>query len=172
LSELAATVAPMTDSGLHAFDFIYGSWVVHNRKLRDVTDPSCAEWVEFEARSVAFPVLDGIGHVDRMYVPAPPDGEPFEGFTLRLFDPLAGTWSIWWSSTRLPGRLDPPVVGQFTADRGVFECDDVVGGRTVKVRFEWRCTDPMHPTWQQSFSYDSGRTWKLNWVMVLRPETT
>jgi hypothetical protein len=160
----------MTDSGLHAFDFIYGRWVVHNRKLRDVTDPSCDEWVEFEATSEAFPVLGGLGHVDRMYVPAPPDGAPFEGLTLRLFDPGAGTWSIWWSSTRSPGRLDPPVVGEFTADRGVFECEDVVGGSAVTVRFEWRRGDP--PTWQQSFSYDSGRTWKLNWVMVLHPATT
>jgi hypothetical protein len=115
---------------------------------------------------------DGIGHVDRMHVPAPPDGEPFEGFTLRLFDPAAGTWSIWWSSTRAPGRLDPPVVGTFTADLGLFECEDVIGGRPVKVRFEWCRSDPLSPTWQQSFSYDSGRTWKVNWVMVLHPATT
>jgi len=162
----------MTDNGLHAFDFLYGRWVVHNRKLRDVTDPSCDEWVEFEASSEAFPVLDGIGHVDRMHVPAPPDGEPFEGFTLRLFDPAAGTWSIWWSSTRAPGRLDPPVVGKFTAGLGVSDCEDVIGGRPVKVRFEWCRTDPLSPTWQQSFSYDSGRTWKVNWVMVLHPATT
>ena len=159
----------MTDNGLHAFDFIYGRWRVHNRKLRDVTDPSGDEWVEFEASSEVFPVLDGIGHVDRMRVPAPLDGEPFEGLTLRLFDPAAGTWSIWWSSTRAPGRLDPPVVGRFTADRGVFECEDVIGGRAVGVRFEWCYTDPLAPRWQQAFSYDSGRTWKLNWVMDFSP---
>ena len=35
----------------HDFDFIFGEWVVHNRKLRDVTDPACADWVEFEAIS-------------------------------------------------------------------------------------------------------------------------
>jgi hypothetical protein len=27
-----------------AFDFIYGHWRVHNRKLRDVADPNCEEW--------------------------------------------------------------------------------------------------------------------------------
>jgi hypothetical protein len=44
--------------GRSAFDFIFGTWIVHNRKLRDVTDPECEEWVEFDARSEAFPVLD------------------------------------------------------------------------------------------------------------------
>src|SRR5215472_6651572 len=110
-------------SGAHAFDFIYGLWTVHNRKLRDVTDPDCEEWVTFDATSEAFPILEGIGHIDRMYVPDPPDGPPFEGFTLRLFDPDADTWSIWWSSTRAPGRLDPPVVGRFDGGHGVFDAE-------------------------------------------------
>jgi hypothetical protein len=148
-----------------AFEFIYGTWTVHNRKLRNVADPACEEWVEFEASSDVFPILEGIGHVDRMYVPQPSDGDPFEGFTLRLFDPSTETWSIWWSSTRSPGQLEPPVVGQFVNDLGTFECDDVVGGYAVKVRFTWQA-DEMAPTWRQSFSYDSGSTWKLNWEMT------
>jgi hypothetical protein len=34
------------------------------------------------------------------------------------------------------------------------------------VRFEWRRGEA--PTWKQSFSYDSGATWALNWVMHFR----
>jgi hypothetical protein len=156
----------MSTSQSHDFEFVYGSWTILNRKLRDVTDPSCEEWVEFDATSEVVPILQEIGHVDRMYVPNPSDGEPFEGFTLRLYDPLTQTWSIWWSSTRSPGRLDPPVVGQFVDGCGTFECDDVLGGHAVKVRFEWRA-DNEAPTWRQSFSYDEGATWKLNWEMTL-----
>jgi hypothetical protein len=99
-----------------------------------------------------------------MEVPAPPDGPPFEGLSLRLVDPASGTWSIWWSSTRAPGRLDPPVVGRFTGDRGLFECSDVLGGRPVQVRFEW-LADRSAPVWQQSFSWDDGATWVVTWVM-------
>jgi hypothetical protein len=155
----------MTTPGAADFDFIHGTWTVHNRKRRDVTDPACDDWVEFPATSEAFPVLQGGGHLDRMTVPDAPDGPPFEGMTLRLFDPDARTWSIWWSSTRAPGRLDPPVVGRFTDGRGVFEGDDLIGDRAVRLRFEWRA-DPVSPCWQQEFSYDGGDTWYLNWVMT------
>jgi hypothetical protein len=154
----------MQTSQSQAFEFIYGNWTVLNRKLRDVADPTCEEWVEYDATSEVFPILDGIGHVDRMHVPHPSDGDPFEGFTLRLYDPSTETWSIWWSSTRSPGRLDPPVVGRFVDGYGTFECDDVVGGHDVKVRFEWRA-DVGAPAWRQSFSYDEGASWKLNWEM-------
>jgi len=150
------------------FEFIIGRWNVHNRKLRDVADPQCTEWVEFEATSEAFHVLDGIGHVDRIFVPDPPDGVPFEGFTLRLYDPASSTWSIWWSSTRAPGRLDPPVVGEFSDGIGVFTCDDVIAGRPTKVRFEWTA-DETHPVWRQAFSADGGANWRTNWEMTLSP---
>ncbi|HEX4035465.1 MAG TPA: hypothetical protein VHX66_13560 [Solirubrobacteraceae bacterium] len=157
----------MPDDGHGAFDFIFGEWSVRNRKLVDLTDPECEEWVEFEASSEAFPVLGGHGHVDRMYVEDPPDGESFEGFTLRLFEPSSRIWKIWWSSTRARGILDTPVTGRFDGDRGVFECEDEIAGRSVVVRFEWLAANPDAPRWQQSFSYDGGRSWKLNWVMDL-----
>ncbi len=147
------------------FEFIYGRWTVHNRKIRYIADPACEEWVEFVASSDVLPILEGMGHIDRMYVPQPSDGDPFEGFTLRLFDPTKEEWSIWWSSTRSPGHLDPPVVGRFVNGHGIFECDDVINGYAVKVRFEWRA-DADAPTWRQSFSYDGGATWKMNWEMT------
>jgi hypothetical protein len=84
----------------HDFDFIYGRWNVHNRKLRDNTDPSCDDWVEFDATSEAFQVLEDVGHIDRIRVDDATDGPPFEGMTLRLYDPAEQVWRIWWSSTR------------------------------------------------------------------------
>jgi hypothetical protein len=155
------------------FDFIFGAWNVRNRKLVDVTDPTCEEWVEFDATSEAAPILGGAGHVDRMFVEAPSDGgAPFEGFTLRLFDPRTATWRIWWSSTRAPGVLDPPVEGRFVDSHGVFDAVDTIRGRRVLVRFEWLTTPPDQPRWQQSFSYDDGTTWTLNWTMQLTRRRT
>ena len=153
------------DDGRHDFDFLFGAWQIANRRRVNPLTEGDDEWVEFDATSEAFPVLRGGGHLDRMTVLDAPDGPPFEGMTLRLFDPALDTWSIWWSSTRAPGRLDPPVVGRFSDGRGVFECDDVVAGRPVRLRFQWTADDRT-PEWRQFFSYDSGATWRENWVMT------
>lgn len=155
-----------TAAGAHGLDFVLGRWTVHHRKLADPTDPTCQDWVTFTATSEALPVLDGLGQVDRMWVEDPPEGPPFEGFTLRLFDPADGLWRIWWSSTRAPGVLDTPVVGRAAGGTGVFECDDVIAGHPTRVRFVWQAGDG-RPRWTQSFSRDGGMTWWENWSMRL-----
>jgi hypothetical protein len=150
------------------FEFLDGCWSIRNRKLVDLLDPTCEEWLEFGAEGEDRPILHGLGNRGRFSAEAlPPSGRPFEGFTLRLFDPERGVWRIWWASTGQPGRLDPPVEGRFDDDGiGRFTCDDVVDGVAVKVRFEW-LPDRDSPEWRQSFSFDGGATWRTNWVMEL-----
>jgi len=162
-------VTPTADrkDGRADFNFIFGRWHVRNRKLADVADPDCTDWVEFDAVSQAEPILDSLGHVDRIWAEAPPGGKPFEGFTLRQFDPEAGVWRIWWASSNRPGHLDPPVEGSWSNGRGRFFCDDTLNGRPLKIRFEWTNETPSTARWEQAFSYDGGMTWRLNWIMDL-----
>lgn len=167
LSVRRRILSSMTTSGAHAFDFLFGSWTFRLRKLRDTTDPDCSEWMEFDGTGDAFPILGGLGNVDRLYVPATDDGAGFEGFTLRLYDPTTDTWRIWWASTRAPGVFDEPVAGRFDGDRGVFECDDIVGGQPVRVRYTW-FADDTEPRFEQAFSRDGGSTWATNWVTTQR----
>jgi len=150
--------------GRHDFDFAFGRWSVQNRKLVDVLDPGCTEWVEFVAEVDARPILGGLGNTDSFKVADMPGRGAYEGMTLRLFDPEADLWRIWWASTGYPGRLDPPMEGRFSGGLGVFLCDDVIDGRAVKVRFDWT---PGEATarWEQSFSFDEGQTWAKNWIM-------
>lgn len=144
------------------FDFLHGEWDVHNRRLRDVSDPDGTEWIEFDGRGTCEPVLVG-GNVDRLFVTDSPLGA-FEGLTLRLFEPDEAVWRIWWSSDRVPGVLDEPVVGRFVDGHGVFDAVQRIRDADVHVRFEWFTTEPS-PRWQQSFSWDGGGTWLLNWEM-------
>ena len=147
------------------FDFLFGRWHVHNRRLA----PGATEWVEFPAVGEAGPVIGGLGNVDSFSVAAmPPHGGPFEGMSLRLYEPGTDTWRIWWASTGRPGHLDPPVVGRFVDGTGEFTCDDELNGEPIKVRFTWSDITATSARWAQAFSYDGGATWATNWIMEFR----
>lgn len=150
--------------GSHDFDFLFGRWSIHNRRLIGRLRGS-HEWAEFEATSEVRPILDGLGNVDEFRTEYWPG---FVGFTLRIYDPATRRWSLFWVDNRT-GVLQPPVIGAFDGDEGVFEGDDTFEGRPIRVRFLWRRgTDRAH--WEQAFSADGGETWETNWVMELTRE--
>ena len=85
---------------------------------------------------------------------------------LRLFEPKTGQWRIWWASSVGTGLLDEPVVGRFEDDGiGRFECDDILDGVHVRVRYVWTVVDEDTLEWEQFFSFDGRRTWDSNWRM-------
>ena len=143
------------------FDFWIGSWNVRNRRLRRRLAGS-DEWDEFEATVVARPLLGGLGNEDEFRTEY--DGG-FIGMSFRFFDPETRVWSIYWADTRRVGVLDPPVLGGFDGDVGVFEGEDEFEGRPILVRFTWSGVTTPTPRWEQAFSEDAGETWETNWVM-------
>jgi hypothetical protein len=147
--------------GSRDFDFLFGPWRVVNRRLMQRLAAS-TEWETFAATNVAHPVLGGLGNVDEFRAEQWRPG--FIGMTLRLYDPAAGKWSLYWIDNKT-GVLQPPVVGAFQNGTGVFEGQDEFKGRPIRVRFIW--THPTENTarWEQAFSPDNGQTWETNWVM-------
>lgn len=151
--------------GRHDFDFLPGTWRIENRKRVRPVVQGDDEWIEFEATGEAMAILGGLGNIDTFKAPDFPGRPGFEGFTLRLYEPATGLWRIWWASTLTTGPLEEPVVGRFEDGLGRFECDDVVEGVPVRVRYEWKVSDPDAVSWEQLFSFDGGETWDSNWVM-------
>jgi hypothetical protein len=147
------------------FDFFMGSWKVQNRRLRKRL-AGCEEWDEFEATSVARPLLDGLGNEDEFRTDY---AGGFIGMSFRFFDPELKRWAIYWADTRRCGELDPPVFGAFSGDTGVFEGEDTFEGRPILVRFIWSRATTGAPRWEQAFSEDGGQTWETNWIMDFTP---
>jgi hypothetical protein len=112
--------------------------------------------------AVARPLLGGLGNTDAFEAAG---DVPFDGVTLRLFDPATRTWRIWWASTSRPGRLDPPMEGRFDGDHGVFFGEDTIDGTPVNVRFDWYVDGPDRASWTQSMSVDGGASWIENFTM-------
>jgi len=147
-------------SSARDFDFWMGRWTVAGRRLRERL-ADCDEWVELTGTSVAWPLLDGLGNVDEFHTDF---GGGYAGMSLRLFDPTTRTWSIYWADSRYPGPLEPPVVGAFAGDVGIFECEDTFEGRSIRVRYTWSRVTTGSPRWEQAFSEDGGASWETNWI--------
>jgi len=149
----------------HDFDFLFGSWRIHNRRLDDPFGDS-ESWSEFEADSEAYPILSGLGNAQHFDAPGFPGRPGFQGYALRLLDPEEQLWRIWWASTTGQGRLDSPVLGGFRDGVGHFVGEDVIDGREIGVRFLWTEITETSAHWEQSFSFDGGKTFVPNWIML------
>jgi hypothetical protein len=158
-SALSPAAAP------HDFDFLFGTWRIHNRRLDDPFGDSDS-WSEFEAQSEAYPILGRLGNVQHFDAPQFPGRPGFQGYALRLLDPEEEIWRIWWASTAGRGRLDSPVLGRFRHGVGQFDGQDVIDGREIGVRFLWTEITETSAHWEQSFSVDGGKTFVPNWIML------
>jgi len=158
---MTASTSPAPRDGAHDFDFLFGEWTVHNRRLARRLR-GCTEWEEFTATSVARPIWGGAANVDEFH------GEPasgvIDGLTLRVYNPASRQWTLTWAS-RARGVLDPPVFGEFKDGRGEFYNQEALEGRFIYVRFIWSEITASSCRWEQAFSDDGGKTWETNWVM-------
>lgn len=157
------TINPSSKSTKNDFDFFVGEWKIKNKKLKDRLS-NCNDWVEFEATQECHQVLRGIANTDDFL--AEFDGVPFEGMTLRLFNPKTKLWSIYWADSNM-GVLDKPVVGSFENNIGLFYAKDIFHDKEILVVFKWDKTDVNNPVWSQAFSEDNGKSWEWNWFMYM-----
>jgi hypothetical protein len=162
-AERSRPVSPQPRSEpCHDFDFLHGHWLVHNRRLRDRLVGS-TDWDSFDGVQVCRPILGGFGNEDELVTDA--FGEHrFIGMTIRLFDPSAREWSIYWVDNRSM-QLQPPVRGRFEQGIGTFHGRDAHAGTPVLARFIWTPLGDDHARWEQAFSVDEGASWETNWIM-------
>jgi hypothetical protein len=146
------------------FDFLFGSWKVHNRRLKEALSDGGA-WIEFASTLVARRVWGGLANLDEYEALDTPWGE-IHGLTLRLYDEGSRQWTIYWAN-RKNGRLDPPMTGAWTNGVGEFYDQELYRGRMILVRFLWTNDSENAARWEQAYSDDGGRAWETNWIMEL-----
>jgi hypothetical protein len=139
---------------------------MHNRRLNKRLE-NCKDWTEFESSDENFKILSGKADMDTYSTTEMPgqEGKPFEGVTLRLFNPKTRLWSLYWVASNV-GALDPPVVGSFENNVGHFFAKDTFKGKNIIVMFRWDARDKDRPVWSQAFSPDNGKTWEWNWYNI------
>jgi hypothetical protein len=158
-------LSPSSTSSKNDFDFFTGNWKIHNRMLKKKPDHT-TEWTEFESTQEMHIILRGIGNVDNFI--AERNGKPFEGMTLRLFNPQTKLWSIYWADSNFGVLGLPPVVGSFENKVGHFFSKDKYDDKTLFTVYRWDARDANNPVWSQATSEDNGKTWEWNWFMYMR----
>lgn len=156
--------ASKTSSG-DDFDYLVGRWNIRNRTLEEPLSGR-EKWKEFPATQELRQILLGLGNVDIFHTEL--EGKPFEGLTVRLFDPKTRLWTIYWADSNAM-KLDDGKVGSFDGDTGDFFGREVVDGKDVIVKFHWDKRDPKAPVYSRAFSADAGRTWEWNWYSNFSP---
>jgi hypothetical protein len=158
--------APEHD-GQHDFDFLFGNWKVHCRRLLHPLS-GLSQWLEFDGTNVVHRVWDGRANMDEFEADTP--SGHIEGMTVRTFSNKSHEWSIYWS-TQTNGTVDfPPMVGEFRNGRGEFYDSEMYNGRAIYVRFVWTVSSPDTCHWEQAFSADGGRSWETNFIWDLTRE--
>jgi hypothetical protein len=177
-AQTAATTAPASPQaaqaavrdGSHDFDFLYGKWRMPNHRLVKRLAGS-HEWEDFISCDEANPLPGGLGNTDTFRTNYWKD---FVGITIRTYDPGTGLWRLYWVDNRLShGEIQPPVVGKFEGNVGVFEGKDTFNGKPIIVRFTWTLNPKGSEAvakWEQAFSPDDGNTWETNWQNEIIPD--
>lgn len=144
------------------FDFFIGKRRIFNTRLKSRLTGS-NEWVKSTAIVEMEKVFkNSIANIDVGSFEGP---TPFEGMTVRVFNPQTKLWSLYWVNS-IAGVLSPPLVGSFEKGVGHFFGKMTMEGKNIIAVFRWDARDKENPKWSQAFSPDNGKTWEWNWYMT------
>jgi len=160
----AAPAAAAVRDGRHDFDFEFGDWTMHLKRLVKPLSGS-TEWVEYQGTSVVHKVWGGAANLGEIDISGP--AGRIQGMSLRLYNPQSGQWGVSFANAR-GGTLGPPMIGGFKDGRGEFYNQETLGDRAIFVRFIFSDITPRAFKLEQAFSDDGGKTWEANWIATFK----
>jgi hypothetical protein len=155
----SATAAPR--DGSHDFDFTFGTWTEHSRRLVHPLTGSTA-WVEWDGRTVVRKIWGGRANLAE-FKGMTPTG-PLELIALRVYNPTTRQWSVNFATSKVGKLGDVAGVGEFRDGRIDFYDQEPIDGRAILVRFSVYSTGLTSHVSEQAYSADGGKTWEVNWI--------
>ncbi len=147
--------SPAAHDGQHDFDFNFGVWKTHIRRVLNPLSGS-TDSMELNGTVTVRKVWDGHAQLEEIEADGPKGH--WEGTTIFLYNPEAHQWSQTFADAK-EGVLTPPLIGSFKDGRGELYAQDTVNGRTVLLRGVWSDITPDAHHFEESLSDDGGRTW-------------
>jgi hypothetical protein len=161
-SAAAETARPASvHDGQHDFDFVIGTWKSHVRRLQKPLTGSTS-WIEGDATVSVRKIWNGRGNLEEIELTTP--AGHLEGLTLRLYDPQARQWRLYWANASQGVLTSPVSIGEFRDGRGEFYDQETFNGKIVLVRHRFWGITPKSYHFEQAFSADRGQTWEANWI--------
>jgi hypothetical protein len=153
---------PAAQAGQHDFDFAFGTWKTHIRRL---TSPLSGtnDWVEYDGTHTIRKVWNGRANLGELEAEGP--AGHIEALSPRYFDPQNHLWRVSYGNPR-DGTLSSPLVGEFKNGRGEFYGEDTYKGRAILVREIYSPVDATTRKLEVAYSADGGRSWETNWIMT------
>lgn len=146
--------------GSHDFDFEFGNWKTHLKRLVHPLSGSTT-WAEYDGTTAVRKIWNGRANLLELEVDGP--AGHIEAMSLRLYNSDARQWSLNFANSKV-GSLGVPTVGEFKDGRGEFYDEESLNGRMIFVRFVISEITANSAHFEQAFSGDGGKTWEVNWI--------
>ncbi|HEX8814667.1 MAG TPA: hypothetical protein VF753_04125 [Terriglobales bacterium] len=160
-AEQATETSPAVRDGSHDFDFEFGTWKTHVKRLQHPLTGSTT-WIDYDGTTVVRKVWDGKANLAELEADGPTGH--LQVLSLRLYDPNGHQWSLNTANSRV-GTMSVPTIGEFYKDgHGEFYDTEPFNGRSILVRNVWSDVTPNAWRFEQAFSADGGKTWEVNWI--------
>lgn len=149
--------------GEHDFDFNFGVWKTHIRRLTHPLSGS-TEAIELNGTVTVRKVWGGRAQLEEIEADGPKGH--WEGMTLFLYNPQSHQWSQTFANAG-QGVLAGALIGAFEDGRGELYAQDTLDGRSILVRATWSeiTADAHH--FEEDYSDDGGKTWAPAFVASL-----
>lgn len=157
---LCLSSAAMANDPAHDFDFAGGSWHTHITRVLDPLDEKSGR-IELDGMVVTRSVWEGKGRLEEVEVDGPKGH--WQGMGLYLFDPKTGQWNESFVNSKA-GVIATTFTGSFQDGRGELYATDTLDGKAVLVRALWLDIRPDSHTYEEDFSDDGGKSWKLSFI--------